>query len=226
MWFELDWVKVLAAKNKELTKQGRPLLSRYHAADCSSRVNEFAGWTTPEQIDFTKSLIGVFRKHQINTVAYSLNLRELGQEIPESADDPKKYAYKLLLRFLMLEIGENQLKPIKNSLVGIIHDRCAYDGALLETFNLALVDPTFEYSTRFTTIASMAWQDCVPLQPADLVAYENFKEAERHILSRDRRKSLSSILDLDSFGGRARCFRREGIREVKAIIETAAPQVV
>ena len=58
-WWKIEsaWKKRLRAKNTFLKSKGRAPLSRYHAADCSSRVNEFEGWSVEEQIDFTKQLL-------------------------------------------------------------------------------------------------------------------------------------------------------------------------
>ena len=55
-WADIErgWKLCLKAKNKELKADGRREISRYHAADCSSLVGEFKGWTVPEQIAFTK----------------------------------------------------------------------------------------------------------------------------------------------------------------------------
>ena len=88
MWFDIAWKKCLDAKNQQLEKQGRKTISRYHAADCSSRVNEFEGWTTEEQIEFTKSLLTVFKRGCVNVVAYSMPLDEFVKQIPEGHDDP------------------------------------------------------------------------------------------------------------------------------------------
>src|SRR5260370_19166793 len=89
VWFELDWRKCIDENNAELRQQGRTTISRYHAADASSRVGEFAGWTPNEVTELFKKLRGVFRKHITNTVAYTINLREFIEEFPPSADDPK-----------------------------------------------------------------------------------------------------------------------------------------
>lgn len=54
---ESSWKKCLAAKNKSLKLQGRPPISRYHAADCSGFHGEFSDWSKDEQIAFVKDLL-------------------------------------------------------------------------------------------------------------------------------------------------------------------------
>src|SRR5713101_2368828 len=50
-WWRMEraWKLHLAAVNRELKKQRRSLISRYHASDCSTRRNEFKGWTYKER---------------------------------------------------------------------------------------------------------------------------------------------------------------------------------
>src|ERR1700688_203854 len=68
-WFEQAWVKLLEETNANLKVQNRKLLSRYPAADCSSRLNEFEGRTPTDQIAFTQKNVGIFRRHHIITIA-------------------------------------------------------------------------------------------------------------------------------------------------------------
>lgn len=223
VWFDMDWRQCLADKNAQLVSDGRKPISRYHAADASSRVGEFEGWEPKEVVDLFTTLLGVFRKHITNTIAYTLSLADFVAEFPNSADDPKKPCYGLLLKYLMIELGNNILAREKWQLASIIHDRAkGYNQVLLESFDSMINDETFKYKDRFSSITSMSWEHCVPLQPADVVAYENFKEVERHYQNRDRRKSLIALLALEStFGGRCIEIQRQGIREIKEMLEAA-----
>src|SRR5258708_29384740 len=218
VWVELAWQRMLEETNEALRDQGRQTLSRYKAADCSSLLGEFRGWTVDEQRALTQRIIGIFKSHPLRVISYSVNLRESVTEIPETKPNPKGFAYVLLLYFLMPETWEVILA--EESSVGadekitLVHDRCDYDGALLDAFTQMKNDPHFQYRDRFTTIAPMGWEDCIPLQPADLLAYENLKEAELKTAGRDRRKTLKLLLDLNSFGGRAKGINAEILRKL------------
>jgi hypothetical protein len=159
--------------------EGRTPISRYHAAAASSRVGEFEGWTTQEVLEFFTKLLGVFRKHITNTIAYTLNLADFVSEFPNSADDPETPCSGLLLKYLMIEIGNNILGRETWQLVSIIHDRTkGYNQVLLDSFDSTVSDETFKYRDRFSSITPMSWEHCIPLQSADILAYENFKEVE------------------------------------------------
>jgi hypothetical protein len=85
-------------------------------------------------------------------------------------------------------------------------------------------DPTLARRHLFTTIASVGWEDCVALQPADLLAYENFKEGFRNVpgaTQRKRRAIFTEIHSLDSFGANLRMIDREDIARLRSIFAAA-----
>jgi hypothetical protein len=227
---ELSWKKVLGSKNRELMAQGRLPISRYHASDCSSRVNEFAAWSVEEQIDFTRKLLRILERRFLNVVAYSVPLEDFVEIFPEYAGgDPLPECYGLLLRFLMIEFVK-QIDAVRekgiqvNSLhVVLIHERSRYDGALRRAFTSMLNDQTFRGREYFSTLTAMSWEECVPLQVADLLAYENFKDSERAGSGRDRRKTLQIML-ANGLGGRSRRFDANSLREFRAVVDSKRKQ--
>jgi hypothetical protein len=225
MWafVELAWLGMLERVNARLKQQGRKELSRYHATDCQSHRREFEGWTTDEEIELTKMIVKIFTEHKFHTNAYSLDLKHLQEEIPETKTNPKGFAYVFLLHHLMLEMCDGVLRKHKNAIMGMTHDHCDCDSALLEAFNQMIDDPAFKCRERFTTLVPARWQHCIPLQPADLIAYENYKETLRRkqMSSRPRRTPLRLILDADPpcIGGNLKCFNRESLSVFKQIMD-------
>jgi hypothetical protein len=220
-WLEQDWQAMLEKLNGNLKKDGRPKISRYHAADCNALRKEFAGWTLNEQKDLTSSMLSIFKKNALHIISYSITLSQLQQVIPKTKKNPRGFAHVLLLQSLMQEIGEFTLRKYKDAIIGLTHDRCDYDAALKDAFNQMLDDPGFKYRDRFTTITSAGWEDCIPLQAADLFAYENFKEGvrRREMSRRKRRYPLRSLLDMSqSIGGRALNFNIAGLRALKKMV--------
>lgn len=99
--------------------------------------------------------------------------------------------------------------------------RGTYEGRESDQFkDMVAADSTFEYRNRFASLASEGWETCRWLQPADLIAYENFKEAMRPHTNRNRRGSLAALIDLDAVSGRSKGFTRHGVREMRSIIES------
>jgi hypothetical protein len=224
-WWKMEssWKKRLRAKNTFLKSKGRTPLSRYHAADCSSLVNEFDGWSKEEQIEFTKQLLNVVEHRFLNVISYSLPLDTFVAVFPEHKDDLCA-CYALLLKFMMLEFVDQvesakkklgHVKPVK---VVLFYDRCACGTQLLEAFNSLMNDEGFRGRHIFSTIAPMSWDDCIPLQLADLLAYENFKDTERHLTGRKRRKTLELLL-AGGLGGRSKRMNEDNVRELRRLLE-------
>jgi hypothetical protein len=147
-FLEMEWVAMLEAVNKGLRAKGRKELSRYHAAERASRKGDFAGWSLPEQIELTKAILRILENHALHVISYSIDLRTLVQEIPETRPNPRGFAYVLLLKYLMLEIGDFTLSKYKDAIIGLTHDHCDYDAALLESFNEMIEDRGFAYRAQ------------------------------------------------------------------------------
>jgi hypothetical protein len=220
-WWHIEnaWLKRLEKKNQKLKAQGRQELSRYKAADCSSFHNEFADWTKDEQKAFLEGLLDVFRYHPTAIVSYTVDLNHIAEQMPETKGKPEAVAYVLLLHNIMVWIGDRVLEDerYRKDNIALIHDRTPrYNSVLLDAFDAMKDDETFKYRNRFTTIAAMGWEDCVPLQLADLIAYENFKIVERTHAGQKRRKIMELLLDLNSVGGRGVELTRQWVKEIDA----------
>jgi hypothetical protein len=206
------WKRCLQRWNVKLKAEGRKPLSRYHAKDCGNLRAEFAGWSVDEQRTLTSDLIAIFKRHPVVVMAFSIDLKELYSVFPEAKQKAKPDAigsvYRLMTKFLLYQIGREM--GGRNRFV-LIFDRGPYASSMLQGFNLVLADKGFEHAQCFPSFTSMGWEQCIPLQAADLIAYESFKEACRQINPRKRRKTLELLLDLNSFGGRTRWINRDAL---------------
>ncbi len=228
LWVEWAWLNHLEKKNSQLKAGGRTELSRFHAADCSSRFGEFKGWTVPEQTEFMAGLIRVFQRHSLVIISYTVDLKDLIAEFPEAKNNPRGLAHVLLLTHIMKYIADKILGDPRyaDEDISLVHDRSNYDAVLREAFDHMRNDQTFARRERFTGISAKGWEDCVPLQLADFLAYENFKIIERESAGHPRRKSMELILELDSFGGRGAKLQREGIRQIKSKLHDESKEIL
>jgi hypothetical protein len=222
-WLRLtsEWKKRLRNKNQSLRKQGRKELSRYHASDCSNLKREFAGWDSPEQISFVKPLIAAAGKRTLNAFAFSLRFDELLHLVPTNKENALRNAYEIAVCYLMLDIGAKFGKLNPNAKINLIHDRSSFDTIILDAFNFIKDDPGFRYRDTFVSVTPMGWEDCVPLQPADMAAFEAFKESCRVGTSRlTRRKSLDALVKLGNFGIRLKLISGEHLKTTVNILQS------
>jgi hypothetical protein len=227
IWLEISraWKLTLDSWNRRLKRQGRPVISRYHAVYCSNLRKEFKGWSEDEQKELFTDIVKIFRKHKIDVVALSVNLRDFDAYFPEA----RKYAqpnfraflYGMTTKFLIERIADRRSSQYPTAKIALVHDRNDYDSVMLDAFNQAMKDPHFEHKEAFTTFASTGWEHCIPLQPADLIAYENFKDVMRKINPRERRISLKMLINLDTIGARAQSMDKDAILALREAMMAA-----
>jgi hypothetical protein len=217
--FEVDWKDCIKLVNRRLEREGRQQISRYHASDCSSRIGDFNGWTREEQIDLTKQLLNTFQSYNTKAIAFIVDLDAIAEFYPGGNNDRLSAAYDLLTAYLVREAGE-WLDRRNNTAVQIdlIHDHCAYNHAIQNSFQSLMSHSKFKYQSYFGLIKPSSWRDCTLLQAADLLAFESMKEAERQTAPRNRRKTLRLLLDLESFGIRAEYLNREKIYKISTAL--------
>lgn len=229
-WMEIQrgWKKCIEAKNKSLRKQNRPEISRYHSSHANSRDHEFEGWSQEERNELAIQLMATLHRGRawVNTISYSLPLQEFIKKF-EIEGDPLPFCYKELLKFTMVEMkaqvldARKTLESTKQVKYILFHERCDYNDAYLSGFDAMMNDPTFTHKDLFSTIAPMGWEDCIPLQPADMIAYETFKDALRQFNNKDRRASLNYLLQSGRFGGRSKQMSVENLVEWREILDSA-----
>lgn len=219
--FERVWANVLQQTNLSLVSEGRSTVTRYHASDCSGFRSEFKGWDVEEQKALTAALIGALRQVPMHSVAITIfldDLREawrarLGSEIHR--ENLYETAYMLSMQLCMGRLGE-QLFPLNPAIrITLIHDNCDYNGMMLSAFDHVKKLKPF-YAEMFSTIAAMSSKESLPLQLADFLAYEFFKDRSGQQEKGDayrRRKSLDLVLQTGT-GVSLRTVTREAIGEI------------
>lgn len=219
-WIQIEaaWKKVIREKNRELRKAGRQEISRFHTADCSSCMGEFKGWSIAEQIEFSKKLLDIFNVHLTSFVAFTFPILDFKEVFPAHANNPYPQMYGFLMKFIMLQVVQEieERRPSIPVNFALFHDRTSHDSDMLSAFTHTMTeDPTFDKQRYFAAITSTGWESCVPLQAADLVAYEAFKGIDNMTAGRKPRKSLTSLRESPNFGGRSKLFSRANLEMLR-----------
>jgi hypothetical protein len=97
-----------------------------------------------------------------------------------------------------------------------VHDSEQFNGVLIDTLKELKTDPAIKCRDRLVGIELKSWQEETLLQPADLIAYENFKVAERKHAGVEMRLTMKKILDTEFRGGYRKALYRNGeTRQIK-----------
>jgi hypothetical protein len=169
-----QWEKRLAYERR---KHGK--LSRYHATDCNGGYREYRTWKKEHRDQHTKKLLSIItrKKGEMLALCFGLDRQGLRRHLTDGEDDLKA-AYNLAVRKVMMMIHKAVLQEgSAEDRVTIIHsDAPGYNGLIREVFDKMVNDPADDrYRKLFTTITPLKWEDCIQLQPADLIAFEGFK---------------------------------------------------
>jgi hypothetical protein len=211
-----EWQAMLADVNVRLVGSGKKPLRRYHAAECNARSNDFEGWSESEQRELTTALLAIINRHPLKTVSFSVDLCALADVI--AGKDLIGSAYAVTTLFLVYGLGqwidEKNINKNEDLRLTLVHERCDWDEEMLTRFKSLKEDPSFFGGRYLTTIAPLGWEECIPLQLADLMAYENMKDAERRLDSRDPRYTFQKIHENESTGIRNRTIGRDMLRSL------------
>jgi hypothetical protein len=157
-------------------------VSRFHAAHLNSKTHEYKGWDDPKKVAYSKELIGAV--HDEGNRMYGVTCGLFADEYRKiiSEKGRRKIGSPYLACFnscvtrvarMMDESGPGNILPEDKFAVLIDPD----DGYLeaVESFYRMKENPTFLHRARLATCAPLKMEECVAMQPADLIAYETFK---------------------------------------------------
>ncbi len=225
-WINSDWKKCLEQKNIELIAQGRKPITRFHAAECNSLDGEYDGWSRDEQIQFMQKLIKILGKSDFDSVAFALDLDAYFKFFP---GERKLHQSELLgnlyggmTKFLTYRLAPSYLAGDPTVRITLMHDRCDYDGKIADAFRGAVEDQNFRERSCYNSIIPASSLEVLPLQMADLLCHENFKEAKRKYKpdrnsSGKRRTSLKVMIKQGNFGGGIEYVSVDALRKLKWI---------
>lgn len=229
-WFylEIDWQKVLDRKNKQLRAERRQEISRFHATYWSTSTGEFAGWSKEEREEFGTRLIFIIRRYPLVVCSYSLNTDDLTEIFPEAQKRSHELAHIILLTHIMKYVADKILgdKRWPAERLALVHDHSSYNAVLLDAFNHLKADETLEHRELFTTIEPKTWKECIFLQPADFLAYENYKAVERESAGNPRRVPLKLILEARTFAGTNVKLLKPTFEEIRSKLDDESKRIL
>lgn len=181
----------------EYERRKHGVLRRYHATDCNGGYKEYKDWTKPERDQHTKKLLKIItkKKKDIAALCFGLNRKALRQHLTDGPNDLPS-AYNLAVRKVMMMIFKAVHRQEEHRVTIIHSDAPGYNGIIRDAYDTMLNEPTYSrYRKVFTTITPLKWEDCIQLQPADLIAFEAYKliDSDLHTTEPKIRKSLQAL---------------------------------
>ncbi len=161
----------------------------FHMTDFENRRGCFASWSNDERESRLDELLAVIKKHTLRSIAYvirkqqfdNLNLSKPAKKLCGDAYGVAAigcwYNLSLLLR-----------DPRNNGYVEYIMDsRSRGSGSLLDIYRKQCEDPAWVEQTRLLGLSFKDHRLSQPLQAADILAYEVYKQADRQFGANTRK---------------------------------------
>jgi hypothetical protein len=208
-----DWKRCLQRKNSQLTRQSRPRFSRYHATYCESRLGEFEGWDVPEKNAFVAELISIVNRHHVHIVGFTLYLEDLAEFYPQFEKEIEKAAYGALATLLFPEIVEQASQISRQPAIKLVYEHGDVTQNMQYAYDSMKLNKPF--AELFVSVEKDNWK-AIPLQIADLIAFETMKDRDNQkgAVIRDRRRSLDAILGGKLTGAKGFHFGRDGLQRL------------
>jgi hypothetical protein len=190
---ESQWLKRIEFERRQHGK-----FERFHATYCNAKTGDYEGWSDDDKIEHTKALLRIVTRRKVAAVCAGLDRAALLRVYPEEvASDPLESAYNLTVKQLMMMIAR-YVKKNSGYRVAIIHDWAGerYNGIIQQAFSKMRDDTRWTHRDLFVSFTPLKWEDCVLLQPADMIAFDTRKLLDQTIIrsSPQMRRSLQVLL--------------------------------
>lgn len=197
-WRDIEkaWRQRIDYENRQSAKKGFPPISRYHAADCSSLRGEFSeskGWSKERQIMFVKKLLEILGRQRLVGMVFGGKVSEFQQYFPGIPWRRSLYYQSAIL--CLIHIADYMANYLPEDKCTVFYERGGFNGAAEEALNTFKSGEPHRLSKYIVTMAPMDWQNCIPLQTADLMAYEGMRLMARPNSGKaDVRRSFHALL--------------------------------
>lgn len=167
----------------------------YHAVDCANQRNEFADWTKPQSDAFAAKMLPVIAKHVGWGVVIGIEMKPfeeamaLNPHLRETIGTPYAACFQWAVQTILDKVEELGSRES----LAFFHECNDYETEALKAFDWVRRNRKKHASNM--AIAFGAKEKYVPLQAADILAYEGNKRLRGFRDGRGRRRAWSVMSD-------------------------------
>jgi hypothetical protein len=166
--------KIWRSWTKEWNKAKRPI-KVFHATDCAGFFNEFKGWDKERRDPYVANLLPVLPRHDLAGIVVGIDLNVFRAEVVKHPELREMFGepYGACFQWAISIIMEYATGHGKGERMAFVHETNNYQAEALKAFNF--VNENLNPRGIPMTLAFGAKSDYVPLQAADVLAYEGAK---------------------------------------------------
>lgn len=173
----------------------------FHMAEYESGLGQFEGWSPELKIERLGRLIRIINDHAIASFATAILLTDYNAVITPEADKFMGGPYGLAATLNMMSLSETlNLTGAEGSIRYVYESGAVGAGQVLQVFNENEADPARKADLRLLSIGFENKRQFLPLQAADILAYEHHKHLPRQVgeevWPRGTRRSLALLREV------------------------------
>jgi hypothetical protein len=188
-----------------------------------ARAGEFEGWEKEKQITYSKNLVQILQDQKRNLHAVSCGMwstdyyRIISNEGRRKLGRPYIACFKTCVATIAREMEIRGFPP--QDKFSVILDRNEFEDEAVDVFSKMKDAPEWPYHHRLATCAPGSCEDFVPLECADLIAYETFRLIHDGAKGDKVRKALRLMFGDNGFLGYS--FQPDALKRLKEPLEDA-----
>jgi len=197
-------------------------VSRFHAANVNARNGEFAGWERQYRDSYVLPLLGILQEQgrYLHAVSIGMYPRDYEKVINPHGRRMFGNPYIACIKTCLVTIAhEMELMGMpREDRFSVILDRNDFESDAVKIFYAIKDDPKFLLRHRLATCAPGGWEEFIPLQCADMIAYDTYRLLDNKNIGMEKgRKSLESLYEKNGFMGFY--FEQDLLRGIKEPLE-------
>ncbi|HEV2960536.1 MAG TPA: DUF3800 domain-containing protein [Candidatus Angelobacter sp.] len=221
---EVEWGKLRRKWKSRVKKAG---VSRFHAAPLNAYDGEFESWRgTTKSRDFVVPLLNIIKHRLMVGFSFAMLLGDYDKYTSPVAKDKLGSPYLCCFKHCIAMAAQSMNSMPAEDKFAVILDRNPEEKQARDLFGKIKDDSTVPYRHRLATCVAGSWEEYIPLQPADMIAYDTFKLLDdTHFHGKlEWRKSLKTLYASTPLWGKY--FDKECFLSVQGKIESAEGETV
>lgn len=219
-----EWGKLERKWKRRVKKAG---ISRFHAAPLNCYDGEFESWRdTNKSRDFVVPLLNIIKHREMAGFSFAMLLDDYEKYTSPVAKDKLGTPYLCCFKQCISMAAQAMNEMPSEDKFAVIIDTNPEEKAAMDLFYAIKNDSSVPYRHRLATCVPGSWEEYVPLQPADMIAYDTFKLLDdTHFHGKTQwRKSLQALYASIPLHGRF--FDKECFESIQGKIEACPEDTV
>jgi len=218
MALETEWTKLDRKWKRRLKKAG---VSRFHAAPLNCYAEEFESWKgTTKSKDFVVPLLNIIKHRKLVGFSFAMLLDDYKKYTSPVAKAKLGTPYLCCFKHCIAMAAQLTSPMPQEDKFAVVIDRNPEENDAVRLFYQIKDDSTVPYRHRLATCVPGGWEDFIPLQAADMIAYDTFKLLDdTHVHGKNKwRKSLEALYASTPLRGKF--FDKDSLESIRAKIES------